>query len=91
MSMTIKMTLCRTVIFALALLASTASNAHGGWGYWGGGYYHGHGGGWGWGGGPGIVIGVPPVGYYAPQYYVPVCETIRVCNQRNCWLQRECN
>ena len=52
---------------------------HGGhWGhggYWGGGYW---GGGY-WGGpwyGPGVVINVPPGGYYYPE---PVCSIVQRC------------
>lgn len=50
--------------------------------------YHGRGPGpaWGWGMGPNIVINVP-----TPRYYVPACETVRVCDQYGyCWLEREC-
>ena len=78
-----KSNLSRAFVFVLVLLASAAGNAwHGD-----GGYYHG--GGW---GGPAVVIDVPLGGYYSPNYYAPVCETVQVCNQYNhCWLQQECN
>lgn len=91
----------RTAVFALGLFASAVCSAHGGGGGWhgggggwhgggggwhGGGYYHGgyYGGGGGWG--PGVVIGVPFGGYYAP-----ACQTVRVCNNYgHCWLQESC-
>ena len=87
-----KVNLSRAVVFALALMASAASNAWwaggggwhgGGWhgGGWGGGW---HGGGW---GGSSVVIGVP-IGGYANTYYAPSCY--RVCNDYgHCW--RRCN
>ena len=93
----------RTLVFALGLLLSAVSSAHGGWhgggggwhgGGWHGGGWHGggwHGGGWhgaGWGGGWG---GVGFVGVPLGGYYAPACRTVRVCNYHgNCWLQRSC-
>ena len=98
MSTMMKNNLSRTFVLILTLLASAVGSAwHGGGGgyhgYGGGGYYHGGGGyyGGGWGG-PAVVIGVPLGGYYGPEYYAPVCETVRICNQNNhCWLEQECN
>ncbi len=90
-------------IFALGLLASTASIAwhgHHGGGHHGGGPRHEYGntihrglsygngyfyGGGGWGG-PEVIINVP-----APNYYVPRCNTIEVCDPYGaCWLENSC-
>lgn len=63
---------------------------HGGGGYHrGGGGYYNRGGYYNGGGlgGPNIIISVPP-----PLYYVPMCQTMEVCNPYGqCWLQEYCD
>ena len=65
-----------SLIFLIALFASTASNA-----WWhGGGGYHG-------GSGPGVVVGIPIGGYYANQ-----CTYVQHCyHNGNCYQRRVCN
>ncbi|MBA2711259.1 MAG: hypothetical protein H0U57_11785 [Tatlockia sp.] len=87
------------LLFALGLLASTSGftwhghhhgNQHRSLDYgntyhrglsYGGGYNYG--GGW---SGPNVIIEVP-----APNYYVPQCHTVEVCNPFGaCWLENSC-
>ncbi|MBA2657129.1 MAG: hypothetical protein H0U70_09135 [Tatlockia sp.] len=45
--------------------------------------FFGHGG---WSG-PEVIINIP-----APNYYVPVCHNVEICNPYGaCWLERSCN